>query len=117
MVLSRTLLTTEECLLNPNRNPSMNKEQIEQMLKDYTGVQKALAPATCHSHIISNTVEPYRKHPCGPASQEHAKSAQRCPSVISVHMALPSSGPLASVSIMVLREDLINKYGINTGSP
>ncbi|EIE24482.1 agmatine deiminase [Coccomyxa subellipsoidea C-169] len=37
-----TLLTTEECLLNPNRNPSMTKAQIEQMLKDYLGVQKVL---------------------------------------------------------------------------
>ncbi|BDA42897.1 Agmatine deiminase [Coccomyxa sp. Obi] len=37
-----TLLTTEECLLNPNRNPTMTKEQIEQMLKDFTGVRKVL---------------------------------------------------------------------------
>lgn len=36
----RTLLTTEECLLHPSRNPRMNKAQIEQMLKDYTGVTK-----------------------------------------------------------------------------
>jgi agmatine deiminase len=32
-----TLLVTEECLLNPNRNPSLSKEQIEQHLRDYTG--------------------------------------------------------------------------------
>lgn len=36
----RTLLTTEECLLNRNRNPDLNKAQIEQFLKDYTGVSK-----------------------------------------------------------------------------
>ncbi len=36
------LLTTEECLLNPQRNPSCSKEQIEQKLKDYLGIKKVL---------------------------------------------------------------------------
>ncbi len=33
-----TLLTTESCLLNPNRNPHLDRSQIEQHLKDYLGV-------------------------------------------------------------------------------
>ncbi|XKY07400.1 agmatine deiminase family protein [Dickeya ananatis] len=33
-----TLLTTAECLLNPNRNPHLSKAQIEQHLRDYLGV-------------------------------------------------------------------------------
>ena len=33
-----TLLTTEQCLLNKNRNPSLKKEDIEQFLKNYLGV-------------------------------------------------------------------------------
>lgn len=37
-----TLMTTEDCLLNPNRNPNLTKEQIEQALKDYLGVTKIL---------------------------------------------------------------------------
>ena len=37
-----TLLTTESCLLNPNRNPMLRKEQIEQKLKDYLGVTNIL---------------------------------------------------------------------------
>jgi agmatine deiminase len=32
------LLTSEQCLLNPNRNPHLSKEQIEQALRDYLGV-------------------------------------------------------------------------------
>ena len=32
------LLTTTSCLLNPNRNPAMSREQIEQGLRDYLGV-------------------------------------------------------------------------------
>jgi len=37
-----TLLTTESCLLNPNRNPDLSKAQIEQYLKDYLGVTHIL---------------------------------------------------------------------------
>lgn len=33
-----TLLTTEQCLLNPNRNPHMSREEIEGTLRDYLGV-------------------------------------------------------------------------------
>jgi agmatine deiminase len=32
-----TVLTTEECLLNPNRNPHLTREQIEQQLHDHLG--------------------------------------------------------------------------------
>lgn len=37
-----TLLTTEECLLNPNRNPFLNRQTIEQYLKDFLGVTKII---------------------------------------------------------------------------
>lgn len=33
-----TLLTTAECLLNPNRNPDYTQQDIEQQLSDYLGV-------------------------------------------------------------------------------
>jgi len=36
------VLTTEQCLLNPNRNPSLSRDEIEKHLKDYLGVQKVL---------------------------------------------------------------------------
>jgi agmatine deiminase len=36
------VLTTVQCLLNPNRNPKLGKEEIEQYLKDYLGVTKVL---------------------------------------------------------------------------
>ena len=36
------VLTTEQCLLNPNRNPHLNRTEIEQYLKDYLGVAKVL---------------------------------------------------------------------------
>lgn len=37
-----TVLTTEACLLNPNRNPHLNRSQIEQYLYDYYGQQQVL---------------------------------------------------------------------------
>ncbi len=36
------VLTTEQCLLNPNRNPHLLQSQIEEYLKKYLGVQKVL---------------------------------------------------------------------------
>lgn len=37
-----TLLTTESCLLNPNRNPGLSKADIERHLRDYLGVTQIL---------------------------------------------------------------------------
>lgn len=37
-----TLLTTEQCLLNKNRNPYLTKQQIEGYLKDYLNVSNIL---------------------------------------------------------------------------
>jgi agmatine deiminase len=37
-----TLLTSEQCLLNPNRNPDLSRQQIEAMLCDYTGSKKVI---------------------------------------------------------------------------
>ena len=36
------VLTTEQCLLNPNRNPHLSKNEIEQYLKNYLGVEMVL---------------------------------------------------------------------------
>jgi agmatine deiminase len=37
-----TMLTTEACLLNPNRNPQLTKTQIEAFLGDFLGVRQIL---------------------------------------------------------------------------
>ena len=44
-----TLLTTEQCLLNRNRNPSMSREQIEEVLRDYLGVETIVWLGLGHS--------------------------------------------------------------------
>ena len=37
-----TVLTTRACLLNPNRNPSLSQEEIEEYLGEYLGVVKVI---------------------------------------------------------------------------
>lgn len=37
-----TLVTTEECLLNPNRNPGMDRRDIEAALGDYLGIDTVI---------------------------------------------------------------------------
>jgi agmatine deiminase len=37
-----TALTTEQCLLHPNRNPDLSREDIEQRLKDFLGVERVV---------------------------------------------------------------------------
>jgi len=37
-----TLLTTESCLLNPNRNPTLDRAAIEGYLRDYLGVRHVI---------------------------------------------------------------------------
>jgi agmatine deiminase len=36
------LITTEECLLNPNRNPELSREQIEELLRESLGVERII---------------------------------------------------------------------------
>jgi agmatine deiminase len=37
-----TVMATEECLLNPNRNPELSREQIEQALFEHLGAEKMI---------------------------------------------------------------------------
>ncbi len=36
------LLTTEQCLLNPNRNPDLSRDQVESSLSRYLGVERII---------------------------------------------------------------------------
>lgn len=37
-----TLLTTEQCLLHPNRNPDLDREEIERLLKAHLGIETVI---------------------------------------------------------------------------
>ncbi|OBT38465.1 hypothetical protein VE00_11173 [Pseudogymnoascus sp. WSF 3629] len=61
-----TLLVTESCLINPNRNPGMNKAEVEARLKCALGVDKVIwlkgvmgADVTdCHIDALARFVSP-----------------------------------------------------------
>lgn len=44
-----TLITTEQCLLHPNRNPTMSREQIEEGLREYLGAETIVWLGLGHS--------------------------------------------------------------------
>jgi len=52
-----TVITTEECLLSPGRNPDLSREQIEQYLRDYLNVDtviwlaRGIDPEETNGHV------------------------------------------------------------------
>jgi agmatine deiminase len=83
-----TVLTTEQCLLNPNRNPTLSREQIEQSLRDYLGVTTVVwlpfghsldvGPAGTDGHVdgVAQYVAPGRvllEVSSDPASPDHER--------------------------------------------
>jgi len=53
-----TVITTEECLLNPNRNPNLEKEEIEEYLKSYLGAKKIIwLPLGVYMDVTSGHVD------------------------------------------------------------
>jgi agmatine deiminase len=80
-----TLITTEQCLLNVNRNPSMTRETIEATLREYLGVEKVLWLGEGHyddfatdGHVddVAHFLSPGRvllHAPSNPAHPDHAK--------------------------------------------
>ena len=61
-----TVITTEECLLSPGRNPAMNKQQIEQALEEYLGIDKVIwVPRGVHMDETTGHVDNVL-HYCAP---------------------------------------------------
>jgi len=50
-----TLLTTTQCLLNPNRNPHLSREQVEERLKAELGVTNILWLQ--HGHLVGDDTD------------------------------------------------------------
>jgi len=53
-----TLVTTEECLLNPNRNPHLSHREIEAVLTDYLNLEKIIwLPRGCYNDETDGHVD------------------------------------------------------------
>lgn len=53
-----TLLTTKECLLNPNRNPKLSRKDLENYLSSYLNVQKIIwLPRGCYNDETNGHVD------------------------------------------------------------
>ncbi|MFC1834337.1 agmatine/peptidylarginine deiminase [Thermodesulfobacteriota bacterium] len=53
-----TLLTTESCLLNKNRNPGLSKRDIEQVFSDLLGVRKVIwLPGSTREYITDGHID------------------------------------------------------------
>ena len=61
-----TAFTTEECLLSPGRNPGLSKTEIEDLLKDYLGVETVIwIPRGVHEDETTGHVDNLL-HVCAP---------------------------------------------------
>ncbi len=88
-----TVLTTTDCLLNKNRNPSLGKAAIEKYLKDYYGQKKVcwlsggIAGDDTDGHIddLARFIDPdENRHRDGRRSQGRELSrSSRCPPAIA----------------------------------
>jgi len=63
-----TLLTTEQCLLNANRNPGLARETVEERLEQYTGARRVIwlgevFPTT--KPTAMSTISPVSRLPAG----------------------------------------------------
>jgi agmatine deiminase len=85
-----TLITTEQCLLNPNRNPGAPRERIEQELRERLGAERIvwlgrglLEDADTDGHVdnVCAFLEPGRvllqTVPAGDLNHEHARENAR----------------------------------------
>lgn len=107
-----TLLTTEQCLLNPNRNPSMSREQIEQTLRDYLGVSTIVwlplgqsldtGPAGTDGHIdgIAQYVAAGRIVLEAPASPDASEFETGQANLTALKGALDASGRPLEVTVL-----------------
>ncbi len=94
-----TVLTTEQCLLNPNRNPAWSREQLEQGLGDYLGATTVIwlpyghsldvGPAGTDGHIdgVAQYVGPGRvmlQAPTSPDSPDTERAAANLAALLAV---------------------------------
>jgi agmatine deiminase len=129
-----TLLTTEQCLLNPNRNPGMSRERLEQSLRDALGAETVLwlHEGLLHDHTdghidtLARFVEPGRVVCMAPSGDDDpnrevletiAKDLARMKDARGRTLQverIPSPGRVVDDEGMILPASYVNFYIANT---
>ena len=107
-----TLITTEQCLLNPNRNPSLDRAGIEALLREFLGVSTVVwlpyghsldvGPEGTDGHLdgVLGYLAPGRvllEHTADPRSPEHARGLAN---LAALRSARDASGRVFDVTFL-----------------
>lgn len=114
-----TLVTTEQCLLHPNRNPSLTKDEIERHLMDYLGVTRVVwldrglvedRDTDGHVDLIAAFLGPNRMllQRCAPDNPNHDNMARNREIAVAAGIEVVDFDPLAYAS--VAGEDVVASY-------
>lgn len=114
-----TLVTTEQCLLHPNRNPDLSKDKIEQHLKDFLGVTRVVwleqglvedRDTDGHVDLIAAFLGPNRMllQRCAPDNPNHDNMARNREIAVAAGIEVVDFDPLAYASVE--GEDVVASY-------
>jgi agmatine deiminase len=114
-----TLVTTEQCLLHPNRNPELSKDEIEQHLKDYLGVTRVVwleqglvedRDTDGHVDLIAAFLGPNRMllQRCAPDNPNHDTMARNREIAVAAGIEVVDFDPLAYTEVE--GEDVVASY-------
>lgn len=117
-----TVVTTEQCLLDPNRNPTLSRQQIEQGLKDYLGATKVIwlpfghsldtGPAGTDGHVdgVLQYIAPGRvllEAVADPSSPEHERGLAN---LAALRSTTDAAGKAFDIAVLDPGADAIVSY-------
>jgi agmatine deiminase len=114
-----TLVTTEQCLLHPNRNPDLSKGEIEQHLRDFLGVTNVVwlerglvedRDTDGHVDLVAAFLAPGRLllQRCAPDNPNHDTMVRNRAIAVAAGLEVVDFDPLAYTSIE--GEDVVASY-------
>jgi agmatine deiminase len=105
-----TLVTTEQCLLHPNRNPHLGREEIEGQLRDWLGVERVVwlgqgliedRDTDGHVDLVAAFTAPGRLllQSVGPENPNHEAMAENRERAIAAGLDVIDFPPLAYATV------------------